>query len=73
MTPRENKLKAALVANAALRVQAKRLNAAYVEPNSNRPAVINELITLFDGPQQREAQTLAAEALGEAPDSINCH
>jgi hypothetical protein len=43
MTPRENKLKAALVANAALRVQAKRLNAAYVEPNSNRPVIINEL------------------------------
>jgi hypothetical protein len=66
MTPRENKLKAALVANAALRVQAKRLNAAYVEPNSNRPVIINELIALFDGPQHREAEELTTEALGEA-------
>jgi hypothetical protein len=28
-------------------------------------AIINELIALFDRPQQREAQRLAAEALGE--------
>ena len=49
-----------------LRVQAERLIAAYIEPDSDRPAVINELITLFDGPQQREAQTFAAEAMGEA-------
>ena len=36
-------------------------------------AIINELIALFDGPAQREADRLAAEALGEAPDSINYH
>jgi hypothetical protein len=51
---------------AALRVQAERLIAAYVAPESNREAIINELITLFDGPQQRDAQRLAAEALDEA-------
>lgn len=49
----------------ALRIQAERLIAAYVEPNSDRPTVINELITLFDGPAQREAQRLARLALGE--------
>lgn len=47
-------------------VQAERLIAAYVAPDSDRQAIINELITLFDGPAQREAQTLAAEALDEA-------
>lgn len=63
---RETQLEAALRANAALRVQAERLIAAYVAPDSDRQAIINELITLFDGPAQREAQTLAAEALDEA-------
>ena len=66
MTPRETQLEAALRANAALRIQAERLIAAYVEPESDRQAIINELITLFDGPAQREAQTLAAVALDEA-------
>jgi hypothetical protein len=64
ITPREIELSAALGANVALRVEAERLIAAYVEPNSDRPAVINELITLFDGPRQREAQMLAADAMG---------
>ena len=57
---------AALAAHVALRIQAERLLAAYVAPESNRADIINELITLFDGPQQREAQRLAAEALREA-------
>jgi hypothetical protein len=65
IAPRETKLSAALAANVALRVEAERLIAAYIEPNSDRPAVLNELIILFDGPQQREAQRLAAEALDE--------
>jgi hypothetical protein len=73
MTHRETQLEAALRANAQLRVQAERLIAAYVAPESDRPAIINELIALFDGPAQREADRLAAEALGEAPDSINYH
>jgi hypothetical protein len=59
------KLKAALEANAALRVEAERLIAAYVAPESGRAAIINELIMLFDGPQQREAERLAHEALAE--------
>jgi hypothetical protein len=69
MTTREIQLEAALRVNVALRVQAERLIAAYVAPESNRPAIINELITLFDGPAQREAHRLAAMALGEAHES----
>jgi hypothetical protein len=63
---REAQLEAALRANAALRVQAERLIAAYVAPESDRAAIISELIALFDGPGQREAQMLEAKALGEA-------
>ena len=66
MTVRETRLEAALIAHAARRVQAERLIADYVAPESNREAIINELITLFDGPQQRDAQRLAAKALDEA-------
>jgi hypothetical protein len=73
MVDRTAKLEAALRANAALRVQAERLIAAYVAPESDRVAIINDLISLFDGPAQREAERLAAEVFGEAPDSINYH
>jgi hypothetical protein len=66
MTSRETKLAAALDTNAALRIQAERLIAAYFAPDSDRPVIINELIILFDGPEQREAKRLGAEALGES-------
>jgi hypothetical protein len=66
MTTRETLLETALGANAALRVQAERLIAAYVAPESDRAVIINELIALFDGPAQREAQMLEARAMGEA-------
>jgi hypothetical protein len=65
MITRESHLESALRVNVALRVQAERLLAAYVAPESDRVAIINEFIALFDGPAQREAQKLAAEALGE--------
>jgi hypothetical protein len=67
MISRETKLAAALEANAALRIQAERLIAAYIAPDSDRPVIIDQLIRLFDGPGQREAQRLAAEALGDRP------
>jgi hypothetical protein len=63
--PREGKLIAALKAHVSLRVEAERLIAAYVAPECDRPKIIDELIALFDGPAQREAQALAAEAMGE--------
>jgi hypothetical protein len=68
-TSRETRLTKALAANVALRVQAVRLMAACVGPGSDRQAVINELVTLFDGPQQREAQRLATDATGSAETS----
>jgi hypothetical protein len=58
MVDRTAKLEAALRVNAALRVQAERLIAAYVAPESDRGPIINELIALFDGPAQREAERL---------------
>lgn len=73
MVDRTAKLEAALRVNAVLRVQAERLIAAYVAPESDRGAIINELIALFDGPAQREADRLAAEALGDAPDGLQYH
>ena len=66
MTPRETKLTAALAAHVKMREQAERLLAAYVAPESDRAAIINDLIALFfDGSHQREAQRPAGEALGE--------
>jgi hypothetical protein len=65
MTTRETQLEAALRVNAALCVRTERLIAAYVAPGSDRESIFKELIRLFDGPAQREAQRLAAEALGE--------
>jgi len=65
MTPLEIKLTHALRANAKLREQAEELIAAYIEPASDQSAVINQLIRLFDGPEQRDAQRLAQSALGE--------
>jgi hypothetical protein len=52
-------------------VQAERLSATFVAPNSDRPAIINELITLFDGPARRQARKLAAEALAESQERSN--
>jgi hypothetical protein len=62
------KLEAALRVNAALRVQAERLIAAHIAPESDRVAIIAELIRLFDGPAQRDAQRLTRVALGDEDD-----
>jgi hypothetical protein len=52
--------------NAALLVRAQQLIAAYIAPESDRAAIISELIRLLDGPAQREAKRLAEGALGDA-------
>ena len=65
MTPLETKLAAALLANARLREKGERLVAAYVAPGADRPAIIDELIRLCDGPAQREAERLTREALAD--------
>jgi hypothetical protein len=70
---RETSLIAALDAHVAVRIQAERLIAAYIAPESDRAAIINELITLFDGPEQREAQQLATEALNMAGERVGWH
>jgi hypothetical protein len=41
------------------------LIAAYVTPGSERAGIVNKLIAPFDGLEQREAQQLARDALGE--------
>src|SRR5580704_9686276 len=66
VTDRTAKLEAALRVNAALLVQAERLIGAYIAPESDKTAIINELIRLLDGPAQREAKRLAEIALVEA-------
>jgi hypothetical protein len=68
MITRETQLETALRANANLRDRAEELIAAYVEPESDRPTIINDLIRLYDGPEQREAKRLA-EALDEASEN----
>ena len=57
------KVVAALRANAELRVEAQGLITAYIEPHSNQAAIMKELIRLFDGPEQREAQKMKETAL----------
>ena len=66
MVIRIAKLEAALRVNAALLVHAQRLIAAFMAPESDKAAIISELIRLLDGPAQREAKRLADVALGEA-------
>lgn len=66
MVERIAKLEAALRVNAALLVHAQRLIAACIAPESDRAAIISELIRLLDGPAQREAKRLTEVALGEA-------
>jgi hypothetical protein len=66
MVDRIAKLEAALRVNAALLVHAQRLIAAYIAPESDKAAIISELIRLLDGPAQCEAKRLTEGALGEA-------
>jgi hypothetical protein len=66
MSDRTAKLEAALRVNAAILVHAQRLIAAYITTESDRAAIISELIRLLDGPAQSEAKRLAEVALGEA-------
>src|ERR1700733_10908518 len=66
MVDRIAKIEAALRVNAALLVRAQQLIAAYIAPESDRAAIISELIRLLDGPAQREAKRLAEGALGDA-------
>jgi hypothetical protein len=56
-------LEAALRANLALIEDAQRLLADYRSKRTQAPALIDDLLLLLDGPQQREAKELADKAL----------
>jgi hypothetical protein len=56
-------LEAALRANLALIEDAQRLLTRYLAKQVEAPALIDSLLLLLDGPQQREAKELAEKAL----------
>jgi hypothetical protein len=65
---RTAELEAAVRAQDKLIAEAQQLLKAYVETKRVHPdAVINDLLWLFDGPRQRDAQRLVREALGDDP------
>jgi hypothetical protein len=59
------KLQAALRAQTALVFDAQAEIARYLAKEFKQPDLVDRLIRLFDGPEQREAQRLAHEALRE--------
>jgi hypothetical protein len=65
VTDRTAKLEAALRAEDALIVEAQVLLMRYLAQEIEAPALVDGLRRLLDGPQQREAQRRAREALGE--------
>jgi hypothetical protein len=62
---RTAELEAAVRAQDALIAEAQRLLTRYLAKQTEPAELINNLLTLLDGPQQREAQRLVREALGE--------
>ena len=66
MDDRTAELEAAVRAQDALIAEAQRLLADNLRPGGlSRDALIDALRKLFAGPQQREAQRLSRESLGE--------
>jgi hypothetical protein len=66
MTDRTAELEAAVRAQDALIAGAQRLLTDSLRPGGlSRDALIDELRKLFGGPEQREAERLSREALGE--------
>jgi hypothetical protein len=65
MTGRTEQLEPAIRAQGALIADAQREIERYLAKESEAPELVNRIIRLFDGPEQREAQRLALEALGE--------
>jgi hypothetical protein len=65
MTDRTAELEAAVRAQAGLIAAAQGLLTNYLSKEIEAPALIDSLLRLLDGPQQREAQRLAREAMGE--------
>ena len=65
MTDRTAEFDAAIRAQDALIAGAQDLLTRYLAKEIEAPALIDGLLRLLDGPQQREAQRLACEALTE--------
>jgi hypothetical protein len=65
MNDRTAELEAAVRAQDALIAEAQRLLTDYLSKRTESAELINNLLGLFDGSQQREAQRLVREALGE--------
>ena len=66
MIDRTAEFEAAIRAQAGLISEAQELLTRYLSKDIESPALIDSLLRLLDGPQQREAERLAREALGEA-------
>jgi hypothetical protein len=64
VTDRTAELEAAVRAQDALIAGAQRLLTDYLSKEIEAPALIDGLLRLLNGPQQREAQRLAREAMG---------
>jgi hypothetical protein len=70
MTGRTELLEPAIRAQGALIVEAQREIERYLTKEIESADLVNRLIRLFDGPEQREAARLAREALGEEPGNV---
>ena len=66
MIDRTAEFEAAIRAQAGLISEAQELLTRYLSKDIESPALIDSLLRLLDGPEQREAERLAREALGEA-------
>ena len=65
MSDRTAEFEAAIRAQAGLISEAQELLTHYLTKQIKAPALIEGLLKLLDGPEQREADRLAREALGE--------
>jgi hypothetical protein len=70
MTGRTEQLEPAIRAQNALISEAQAEITRYLTKEIEAPALVDRIIRLFDGPAQREAQRLAAEALGEEASNV---
>jgi hypothetical protein len=70
MTGRTERLEPAIRAQGALIADAQMEITNYLTKKIEAPEFVNRIIRLFDGPEQREAQRLAREALGEEPGNV---
>ena len=65
MTGRTEKLEPAIRAQGALIAEAQTEITRYLAKEIEAPELVNRIIRLFDGPEQRDAQRLARKVLGE--------